>query len=64
MNGFIKLLLHNDIEIVAKVLLGILGFSGKAAYLVGIAYLVLHKNKEGAHLLALTNSTRKLVNGK
>ncbi|PNX83436.1 metal transporter Nramp6-like protein [Trifolium pratense] len=54
MNGFIKLLLHSDIEIVAKVFLGILGFSGMAVYLAGIAYLVLRKNKEGTHLLALT----------
>ncbi|XP_004486618.1 metal transporter Nramp1 isoform X2 [Cicer arietinum] len=54
MTGFIKLLLHSDIEMVAKVFLGILGFSGMALYLAGIGYLVLRKNKEGAHLLALT----------
>ncbi|CAJ1954985.1 unnamed protein product [Sphenostylis stenocarpa] len=52
--GFIKLLLHSDIKTVAKVFLGILGFSGIAIYLAGIAYLVLRKNKEATHLLALT----------
>jgi len=68
MNGFIKLLIHSDIEIVAKVFLGILGFSGMAVYLSGIAYLVLRKNKEGTHLLALTapesqQMTNEQVNG-
>ncbi|KEH39635.1 NRAMP metal ion transporter 6 [Medicago truncatula] len=68
MNGFIKLLIHSDIEIVAKVFLGILGFSGMAVYLAGIAYLVLRKNKEGTHLLALTapesqQMTNEQVNG-
>lgn len=52
--GFIKLLLHSHMKIVAKVFLGMLGFSGIAVYLAGIAYLVLRKNKESTHLLALT----------
>ncbi|KAK7402365.1 hypothetical protein VNO78_14569 [Psophocarpus tetragonolobus] len=52
--GFIKLLLHSHFKIVAKVFLGILGFSGMAIYLAGITYLVLRKNKEATHLLALT----------
>ncbi|KAK7325294.1 hypothetical protein VNO77_29454 [Canavalia gladiata] len=51
---FIKLLLRGHIKIVAKVFLGILGFSGMAVYLAGITYLVLRKNKEATHLLALT----------
>ncbi|RDX74250.1 Metal transporter Nramp6, partial [Mucuna pruriens] len=52
--GFIKLLLHSHLKVVAKVFLGMLGFSGMAVYLAGIAYLVLRKNKEATHLLALT----------
>ncbi|KAL2591145.1 hypothetical protein AAZV13_13G327500 [Glycine max] len=32
----------------------IIGFSGMAMYLAGITYLVLRKNKEATHLLALT----------
>ncbi|RZB84826.1 metal transporter Nramp6-like [Glycine soja] len=52
--GFIKLLLHSHLKIAAKVFLGILGFSGMAMYLAGITYLVLRKNKEATHLLALT----------
>lgn len=54
LTGFIKLLLHSHVKVVGKVFLGILGFSGMAVYLAGIAYLVLRKNKEATHLLALT----------
>ncbi|ESW22797.1 hypothetical protein PHAVU_005G182000 [Phaseolus vulgaris] len=54
--GFIKLLLQSHIKIVAKVLLGMLGFSGIAIYLAGITYLVIRKNTEATHLLALTAS--------
>ncbi|KAL5576120.1 hypothetical protein UlMin_017819 [Ulmus minor] len=54
MTGFIKLLLHNHLPLVAVVFVGILGFSGMAAYLAGIAYLVFRKNKKATHLLSLT----------
>lgn len=56
MTGFIDLLLHNHLKIVAVVFLGIAGFSAMAVYLAGIAYLVFRKNKEVTHLLALTTS--------
>ncbi|KAK7262001.1 hypothetical protein RIF29_28329 [Crotalaria pallida] len=49
--GFYEVLLN--FKVVARVFLGILGFSGIAAYLAGIAYLVLRKNKEATHLLSL-----------
>ncbi|KAI3437187.1 Non-specific serine/threonine protein kinase [Psidium guajava] len=52
--GFIKLLLNSHLKLGAKVFCGILGFSGMALYLTGIIYLVLRKNKEASHLLALT----------
>ncbi|KAJ1428498.1 NRAMP family [Sesbania bispinosa] len=62
--GFIKLLLRSHFEVVAKVFLGILGFSGMAIYLAGIAYLVLRKNKEATHLLALTApESQQMENG-
>ncbi|KAI4355822.1 hypothetical protein L6164_004559 [Bauhinia variegata] len=54
LTNFIKLLLHSHIEVVGKVFLGILGFSGVALYLAGIAYLVFRKNREATNLLALT----------
>lgn len=50
----IELLLHSHLRLVGKVLCGILGFSGTLVYLAGIAYLVLRKNKESSHLIALT----------
>ncbi|XP_027916182.1 metal transporter Nramp6-like [Vigna unguiculata] len=52
--GFIKLLIHSHIKIVGKVFLGMIGFSGMAIYLAGVTYLVLRKNTEATHLLALT----------
>lgn len=51
---FIDLLLHKHLKVVAVVFLGIVGFSAMAVYLAGIAYLVIRKNKEATHLLALT----------
>lgn len=51
---FIHFLLHGHLKLVAVVFLGIVGFSGIAVYLAGIAYLVFRKNKEATHLLALT----------
>ncbi|GAA0166010.1 secondary carrier transporter [Lithospermum erythrorhizon] len=41
---------------VGVVFCGILGFSGMLIYLASITYLVMRKNKEGTHLLALTHS--------
>ncbi|XP_019458081.1 PREDICTED: metal transporter Nramp6 [Lupinus angustifolius] len=55
-SGFINLLVHSHLSLVAKVFLGMLGFSGIAVYLAGIAYLVLRKNKKLSHLLSLTAS--------
>ena len=55
-SSFIKLLLHANLKVVAKVFLGILGFSGVAVYLAGIAYLVFRKNKKATQLLALTTT--------
>lgn len=52
--SFIKLLLHSHLKLVVVVFSGILGFSAMALYLAGIAYLVIRKNKEATHLLALT----------
>ncbi|CAM8993462.1 unnamed protein product [Rhodiola kirilowii] len=54
-SSFIKLLLKNGSHLGLKVLFGVLGFSGMAIYLAGVAYLVIRKNKKTTHLLALTN---------
>ncbi|KAA8540545.1 hypothetical protein F0562_024536 [Nyssa sinensis] len=51
--SFVKLLLHSHLKLAAMVFCGILGFSGMLVYMAGIAYLVLRKNKEATHLLAL-----------
>lgn len=51
---FVKLLLKSHLEVVGKVFCGILGFSGMLIYLGAIAYLVLRRNKESTHLIALT----------
>lgn len=50
----IELLIHSQLKLVGKVFCGVLGFSGTLVYLAGIGYLVLRKNKESSHLLALT----------
>ncbi|KAH9667457.1 metal transporter Nramp1 [Citrus sinensis] len=52
--SFIKFLFHGNLKLVEVVFLGIFGFSAMAVYLAGVAYLVLRKNKEASHLLALT----------
>ncbi|KDP41977.1 hypothetical protein JCGZ_26995 [Jatropha curcas] len=52
--GFIKLLLHGHLKVVAAVFLGIFGFSAMALYLAAIAYLIFRKNKGATPLLALT----------
>lgn len=63
MSRFIHVLLHNDLHLAAVVSIGILGFSGVALYLSGIAYLVFRKTKEISHLLALTTvDNRRLSN--
>ncbi|KAJ7951979.1 putative Metal transporter [Quillaja saponaria] len=61
LTGFINLLFHGHLKVVAAVFLGILGFSGMAVYLAGIAYLVLRKNKEATHLLALTTPESRQI---
>ncbi|OWM81870.1 hypothetical protein CDL15_Pgr007908 [Punica granatum] len=53
-SGYIGLLLHSHLKLGLKIFCGILGFSCMALYISGIAYLVLRKNKEVSHLLALT----------
>lgn len=59
----ISVLVHSPLKIVAKVFCGILGFSGMLLYLAGIAYLILRKNKEASHLLALTTpESRQMTN--
>lgn len=52
--SFIKFLFHGNLKLVEVVFLGIFGFSAMAVYLAGVGYLVLRKNKEVSHLLALT----------
>lgn len=46
----------NHLKLVGTVFCGILGLAGMLVYLASIAYLVIRKNKEGTHLLALTTS--------
>lgn len=59
----ISVLVHSPLKLVSKVFCGILGFSGMLLYLAGIAYLILRKNKEASHLLALTTSeSRQMTN--
>ncbi|XP_061360352.1 metal transporter Nramp1-like isoform X1 [Gastrolobium bilobum] len=54
LDSFVNLLLHSHLKFVAKVFLGIIGFSGVAVYLAGIVYLVFRKNRKATHLLSLT----------
>ena len=49
----ISLLVHGSLPVVGKVLCGFLGFSGLLIYLAGIGYLVVRKDRESSHLLAL-----------
>ncbi|XP_047316927.1 metal transporter Nramp6-like [Impatiens glandulifera] len=53
-SSFIKILLHNELKLVAAVFCGILGCSGVLIYLAGIGYLVLRKNRKPTHLLAMS----------
>ncbi|KAJ4843979.1 Metal transporter nramp1 [Turnera subulata] len=55
-NGFVDILLHSHLKLVAVIFLGIFGFSGMAIYLAAIAYLVFRPNKKAAHLMPLTTS--------
>jgi len=54
--SFVKLLLHAELRIVTKVFLGILGFSGVALYMGGIAYLVFRKNTKTTYILTFSTS--------
>ncbi|KAL6495815.1 Metal transporter nramp1 [Orobanche gracilis] len=47
---------HSHLNIVSIVFCGLLGFSAMLIYLASITYLVVRKNKEGSHLIALTAS--------
>ncbi|KAJ9692969.1 hypothetical protein PVL29_011888 [Vitis rotundifolia] len=55
-SGFIKLLLHSHLKLVAAAFAGIFGFSGMIVYMGGIGYLVFRKNKKATHLLALATA--------
>lgn len=45
---------HSNLSVAGIVLCGLLGFSAMLVYLASIAYLVIRKNKEGSHLIALS----------
>ncbi|KAH6781822.1 NRAMP metal ion transporter 6 [Perilla frutescens var. hirtella] len=45
---------HSKMSVVGIVFCGFLGFSAMLVYLASIAYLVIRKNKEGSHLIALS----------
>ncbi|KAL6563074.1 Metal transporter nramp1 [Orobanche hederae] len=45
---------HSHLNIVSIMFCGLLGFSAMLIYLASITYLVVRKNKEGSHLIALT----------
>uniref|UniRef100_A0A7N0VMY3 Uncharacterized protein n=1 Tax=Kalanchoe fedtschenkoi TaxID=63787 RepID=A0A7N0VMY3_KALFE len=62
-SGFVKLLLKSTSKLGLKVLYGILGFSGMAIYLTGVAYLVIRKNRKPAHLLGLTSESLQAGDG-
>ncbi|XP_011082336.1 metal transporter Nramp6 isoform X1 [Sesamum indicum] len=54
---------HSHLNIVGTVFCGLLGFLAMLIYLAGIGYLVIRKNKEGSHLIALTASeSRDMAN--
>ncbi|KAL7114315.1 hypothetical protein ACP275_04G112800 [Erythranthe tilingii] len=55
---------ESHLKIVGIVFLGFLGVLAMLIYLASIAYLVIRKNKDGSHLIALTASdNRDVVNG-
>ncbi|KAL6570279.1 Metal transporter nramp1 [Orobanche minor] len=45
---------HSHLNIVSIMFCGLLGFLAMLIYLASITYLVVRKNKEGSHLIALT----------
>lgn len=45
---------HSNMSVVGIVFCGLLGFSAMLVYLASIAYLVIRKNREGSHLIALS----------
>lgn len=45
---------HSGMSVVGIVFCGLLGFSAMLVYLASIAYLVIRKNREGSHLIALS----------
>ncbi|KAL0425152.1 UNVERIFIED_CONTAM: Metal transporter Nramp6 [Sesamum radiatum] len=54
---------HSHLNIVGTIFCGLLGFLAMLIYLAGIGYLVIRKNKEGSHLIALTISeSRDIAN--
>lgn len=61
-SSFIKILLHGHLKLVAAIFLGIFGFLGMTVYLAGVAYLVLRRNKEATHLVALTSENLQIAN--
>jgi manganese transport protein len=61
-SSFIKILLHGHLKLVAAIFLGIFGFLGMAVYLAGVAYLVLRRNTEATHLVALTSENPQRAN--
>ncbi|KAL4200569.1 hypothetical protein AMTRI_Chr02g211830 [Amborella trichopoda] len=50
--GFVKFLIKGELSIVATVFVGILGFSGMAMYLAGVAYLVIRRDQKVTYLLS------------
>ncbi|KAL7152615.1 hypothetical protein ABFS83_04G109700 [Erythranthe nasuta] len=55
---------ESHLKLVGIVFLGFLGVLAMLIYLASIAYLVIRKNKDGSHLIALTASdNRDVVNG-
>ncbi|KAJ8774025.1 hypothetical protein K2173_009456 [Erythroxylum novogranatense] len=58
-SGFIKILLHSHLKLVASIFLGIFGFSGMAVYLTAIAYLVFRRNTESTSLVPLATESRQ-----
>ena len=52
---------HSKLSIVGIVFCGLLGFLAMLVYLASIAYLVIRKNQEGSHLIALSDRQEENV---
>ncbi|XP_042062929.1 metal transporter Nramp6-like isoform X2 [Salvia splendens] len=52
---------HSKLSIVGIVFCGLLGFFAMLVYLASIAYLVIRKNQEGSHLIALSDRQEENV---